>query len=121
MAAWYSVSNLVGAQEWQDEIGLALRRCDRFLVLASRNASGSMWVRRETAFLLNQRRLLGRISVVVLDDSDPADVVWALDTVQHARLRGDFDATCAELLRTWGLGLESSRIHRPFDRFRCGP
>ena len=56
LRAWYSVSNLVNAQEWQEQIGLALRRCDWFLVLTSRNAAESMWVRRETMYALNQRR-----------------------------------------------------------------
>ena len=30
---WYSETNLVGAQQWHDEIGKALERCDWFLII----------------------------------------------------------------------------------------
>ena len=30
---WYSATNILGAQQWQDEIGAALKRCDGFLLL----------------------------------------------------------------------------------------
>lgn len=30
---WYSPVNIQGAQHWQDEIGLALARCDWFLIV----------------------------------------------------------------------------------------
>jgi hypothetical protein len=32
---WYSRTNILGAQQWQDEIGAALQRCDWFVVILS--------------------------------------------------------------------------------------
>ena len=29
---WYSQTNILGAQQWHDEIGEALKRCDWFIV-----------------------------------------------------------------------------------------
>ncbi|MBM3224480.1 MAG: TIR domain-containing protein, partial [Candidatus Tectomicrobia bacterium] len=33
--AWHSQTNIMGAQQWHDEIGAALHRCDWFLVVLS--------------------------------------------------------------------------------------
>ena len=30
---WYSETNLVGTQQWHDEIGKALERCEWFLIM----------------------------------------------------------------------------------------
>ena len=40
---WYSQTNILGAQQWQDEIGKALKRCDWFIVILSPNSVESMW------------------------------------------------------------------------------
>jgi hypothetical protein len=53
--SFYSPFNLIGAQQWQDEILKALQRCDWFVVLLSPDAIDSMWVRRETAYALSDR------------------------------------------------------------------
>ena len=44
---WYSRRNLRGAQQWHDEIGTALARCDWFAVILSPAAVSSRWVKRE--------------------------------------------------------------------------
>src|SRR4051794_37373988 len=41
--AWDSERHLVGAQQWLDQIGLALRRCDWFVVVLTPEAVDSMW------------------------------------------------------------------------------
>ncbi len=43
---FFSPQNIIGAQQWQDEILKALQRCDWFLVLLSPDAVDSMWVIR---------------------------------------------------------------------------
>ena len=58
---WYSRTNIMGAQQWHDEIGAALRRCDWFLLVLSPNAVASMWVKRELIFALQQNRFENRI------------------------------------------------------------
>ena len=47
---WFSESNILGAQQWHDEIGAALVRCDWFIVLLSPDAVSSNWVKRELLF-----------------------------------------------------------------------
>ncbi len=42
---WFSPVNILGAQQWHDEIGAALRRCDWFIVLLSPDAVSSKWVK----------------------------------------------------------------------------
>lgn len=42
---WYSATNIQGAQQWHDEIGSALERCDWFLVVLSPASVQSMWVK----------------------------------------------------------------------------
>ncbi|MGV2387802.1 MAG UNVERIFIED_CONTAM: toll/interleukin-1 receptor domain-containing protein [Microcystis novacekii LVE1205-3] len=49
---WYSETNILGAQQWHDEIGKALRRCDWFIIVLSPDAVDSMWVKRELIFTL---------------------------------------------------------------------
>ena len=44
---WYSQTNIVGAQQWHDEIGAALQRCDWFTIILSPNCVDSLWVKRE--------------------------------------------------------------------------
>ena len=39
---WYSQRNIVGAQQWHDEIGAALHRCDWLLVLLSPSSVDSI-------------------------------------------------------------------------------
>ena len=53
---FYSPHNITGAQQWQNEILIALRRCDWFVVILSPNAINSMWVRREVAYALQDPR-----------------------------------------------------------------
>jgi len=59
---WYSQTNIVGAQQWQDEIGAALQRCDWFAVILSPQSADSMWVKREVSYALQQNRLKTRLS-----------------------------------------------------------
>ena|SRR2546427_2421434 len=53
--------NILGAQQWHDEIGAALRRCDWFVLVLSPNAIESIWVKRELLFSLQQNRFEDKI------------------------------------------------------------
>lgn len=50
---WYSATNIIGAQQWHDEIGEALERCDWFVILLSPASVRSLWVKRELLYALN--------------------------------------------------------------------
>jgi hypothetical protein len=102
---WYSRTNIVGAQQWHDEIGEALRRCDWFLVLVSRASVQSMWVKRELVFALNDSRYEERIIPVVLEKCDVAQLSWTLDGMQFVvQKRRDLPTTVRDVFRCWGQG-----------------
>lgn len=101
---WYSTVNIVGAQQWHDEIGSALRRCDWFVVVLSSNSVESIWVKRELLFALQQNRFVGRIVPVLLEDCDHEKLSWTLSLFQMVDFREDFDTSCRQLLRVWGVG-----------------
>jgi len=43
---WYSDTNILGAQQWHDEIGVALGRCDWLVLVLSPSSVASKWVKR---------------------------------------------------------------------------
>jgi hypothetical protein len=75
---WYSRINIRGAQQWHDEIGAALRRCDWFAVFLSPHSVKSMWVKRELLFALQQSRFEGRIIPILLTPCDVDQLSWTL-------------------------------------------
>lgn len=103
---FYSPSNLLGAQQWQDEILGALQRCDWFAVLLSPHATKSMWVRRETAYALRDRRFDNRIIPLIYRPCELGFLDW-LQVFQFIDFRGDFHEGCRQLLRIWGIGLRT--------------
>jgi len=100
---WHGETNLLGAQQWHDEIGAALRRCDWFAVILSPNAADSMWVRRELRFALDERGLDNKILPVLYQACDLDQLSWTLSSTQMIDFTGDFHTACRALLRTWGL------------------
>lgn len=101
---WYSQHNIVGAQQWQDEIGKALRRCDWFVVVLSPQSVNSMWVKREVSYALAENRLDNRIIPVRYQLADIRDLHWTLSIFQIIDFTGAFHAGSTALLRTRGLG-----------------
>ena len=104
---WFSQANIVGAQQWHDEIGAALERCDWFLVLLSPDAVSSKWVKRELLFALNNDRYQDRIVPIRCRDCDFKQLSWTLDQPEMVDLSGEFMAGCRDLLRIWGIGLRT--------------
>ncbi len=113
---WYSTTNILGAQQWHDEIGSAPARCDWFVLLLSPDAVESVWVKRELLYALNDARYANRIVPVVLADCDPLQLSWTLDAIQRIDLRADFDVACRAILRVWGVGLDEGRLRFPHAR-----
>jgi TIR domain len=101
---WYSETNLIGAQQWHDEIGAALSRCDWFIVLLSPSAVKSPWVKRELMYALRDLRYEGRILPVIHKPCDSSRLSWTLEDFQRIDLSADFEDGCRALLRTWGIG-----------------
>ncbi|MFH0980738.1 MAG: toll/interleukin-1 receptor domain-containing protein [Planctomycetota bacterium] len=102
---WFSRTNLMGAQQWHDEIGRALARCDWFAVILSPASVSSRWVKHELIYVLNNPRYEAHIVPVLYRKCDPAKLSWTLRAFQMVNFvgRGRYEAACRELLRVWGL------------------
>jgi hypothetical protein len=103
---WYSQTNILGAQQWQDEIGAALQRCDWFAIVLSPQSAGSMWVKRELSYALQQNRFENRIVPLTYQPSDFEQLSWTLSLFQMVNFTGTFADGARELLRIWGLGFQ---------------
>ncbi len=79
---WYSRQRILGAAQWHDELGEALRRCDWFVVVLSPRAVGSVWVKRELLFALNERRFEGRIVPLIYQPCEIVQLSWTLPGFQ---------------------------------------
>ena len=101
---WYSETNIVGAQQWHDEIGNALHRCDWFVLVLSPSAVNSKWVKHELVRALNESRYRDRIVPILYRPCDPDKLSWTLKGIQTVDFTGTFGNGCRDLLRVWGLG-----------------
>jgi hypothetical protein len=101
---WYSQTNILGAQQWQDEIGDALQRCDWFAIILSPQSAGSMWVKRELSYALQQNKFENKIIPITYQPSDFERLSWALSLFQMVNFTGSFDDGSRALLRIWGVG-----------------
>jgi hypothetical protein len=101
---WYSRTNITGAQQWHDEIGAALGRCDWFVLVLSKNPVESMWVRRVLMFALQQYRFENRIVPVLTETCDFERLSWVLPSFQFVDFATDRDEGYRQLFRLWGIG-----------------
>jgi hypothetical protein len=103
---WFSRANIVGAQQWHDEIGAALQRCDWFAVVLSPRSVESMWVKRELLKALEQRRFENRIIPILFQPCDHERLSWTLSFFQMIDFTGSFANGLREFLRIWGIGYD---------------
>ena len=107
---WFSPSNIKTAQQWHDEIGRALRRCDWFLVLLSNSSIKSKWVKMELSYALNHSQYDDHIVPVKIDACDHEDLSWTLDVFQMAHLSGSKHDGYTQILNGWGLGFDLTKM-----------
>jgi hypothetical protein len=105
---FYSPLNIVGAQQWHDEIGQALARCDWFMLLLSQNAVRSFWVKHELLYALRSPQYHERIVPLHYKPCDHDRLSWTLRSTQYVDFTGPFEKGGASLLRMWGIGLRRS-------------
>jgi hypothetical protein len=103
---WYSPTSIRGAQQWHDEIGAALKRCDWFLLVLSPQAVKSKWVKRELLFALEQNHFEDKIIPVLFRPCDVKALSWVLPIYQRVDFQQGFEDGCRDLLRIWGVGFE---------------
>jgi hypothetical protein len=104
---WYGPSSIRGAQQWHDEIGDALERCDWFVILVSPNSMKSKWVRRELYFALDEDQYEKSIVPVVIRAGNYRKVSWSFRSYQLVDFTEDFEKGCRALLRIWGIGYQA--------------
>ena len=109
---WYSRTNIVGAQQWHDEIGAALIRCDWFVLILSPNSVESVWVKRELLFALQQNRFEDKILPLLYQPCDFEQLSWTLSIFQMTDFTGSFEQGCRDLFRAWGIGSQLQSRHQ---------
>lgn len=107
--AFYSKRSIKGAQEWHDEIGEALKRCDWFVIVLSPNAVTSLWVKRELLFALQQRRYKAHIVPLLYRACDEVSLSWTLSEAQHVDFTHGFQRGCTDLLAIWDIAMAKAR------------
>ena len=105
---WYSDTNILGSQQWHDEIGAALNRCDWMVLVLSPDSVESIWVKREVLFALMQSRYAEKIVPLVHKNCDFDKLSWVLSQYQMVDFQDDFQNGCKELLRIWDIGYISN-------------
>lgn len=101
--SFYSRKHIAGSQAWHDEIGMALDRCDCFVLVLTPHAVESKWVKYELVYALQEDRYEGRIIPVLLRDCDSRKLSWTLSSTQYIDFRRNFHRGSTALLRLWGL------------------
>ena len=107
LPVWYSRTNIRGAQQWHDEIGAALHRCDWFVLVLSPSAVESIWVKRELLFSLQENRFDNKIVPLLHQDCDYRRLSWTLPSFQMIDFTQAFEQGCRDLLRVWGVGYQA--------------
>jgi hypothetical protein len=101
--SFVSKHSIRGAQQWHDEIGAALKRCDWFIVVLSPESVRSRWVKFELLYALRAGHLTDRIIPVLYKQCDADLLSWTLSSIEWVDFRKDFDEGCRQLLRIWNL------------------
>lgn len=105
IAVWYSETQIIGAQQWHDEIGKGLNRCDWFLLVLSPSAVRSTWVKRELLFALEHSHFNQRIIPAIFRACDMKKLSWTLSSMQNVDFSKSRAVGLSELLRIWGIAV----------------
>jgi hypothetical protein len=97
---WLSEHHIQGGQQWQEEIGAALRRCDFFIVLLTRSSVRSRWVRHEVAWVIDNRRYDERILSILVERCDPSRLNFVLKNLQMIKHK-NVPATMRAIFAPW--------------------
>jgi len=101
--AFFSPRHILGAQQWHDEIGAALKRCDWFLLVLSPQSVASEWVKKELVYALQKNPYRNRIVPILYKKCEADQLSWTLSGFQWVDFQRDFHEGCRDLLRIWGV------------------
>ena len=106
---WYSPTSIMTAQQWQDQIGKALRRCDWFMVLLSTKSVESTWVKRELQYALGHNQYDDHIMPVIIEPCQFEELSWTLELFQMADFTNDENQAYTQILNAWGIGFDQTK------------
>jgi hypothetical protein len=78
---FYSKDDIRSGKEWESVVYKELEGCDKFVLVASLEASNSEWVKREVSWAMAHRR--GRVTVLLIDDVKREFIHHGLPGIQH--------------------------------------
>lgn len=110
---WYSPTNILTAQQWHDEIGKALKRCDWFMVLLSSHSVASKWVKRELHYALRHNQYDNHIMPVIIEDCDYEELSWTLDMFQMTNFTNSEPDAYSQILGAWGMAFDPTNASQP--------
>jgi hypothetical protein len=113
LKVWFSPKHIEGGQQWHDEIGKALNRCDWFLILLSPDAVSSQWVSWELQFAVAEKRYTNKIVPLLLRDCEFKKFSWVLPSIQFIDFRGDPARGFRSLLKVWKLKYQKAAATKP--------
>lgn len=117
---WFSPIHIHGAQQWHDEIGRALDRCDWFIVLLTPASVRSNWVQREYLYALNDARYRSRITPVLIKTCSYQRLSWTIDQIQFVDFRKSRGEGFRRVLQRWGIEMSDASA-KPNRRRRSLP
>lgn len=79
---WFSRTDIRGSQQWHDEIGDALHRCDWFAIILTPNVVESRWAKRELLFALAEDRYDKHIIPLLYEPCAIHQISWVLPQLQ---------------------------------------
>lgn len=100
---WFSRTDIRGSQQWHDEIGEALHRCDWFAVILTPALIESRWAKRELLFALGDDRYDKRIIPLLYAPCAVHRISWVLPQLQMIDFQQNLEDGYQELLQLWGL------------------
>ena len=100
---WYSGTDIVGAQQWHDEIGSALAKCNWLLLVLTPAAVRSEWVKLELFHALDEHRYRKHIIPLLRKPCNLKKLSWTLNSFQRVDFTGNFDEACQQLFRIWNV------------------
>jgi TIR domain len=84
---WFSAEHLAHGQDWYNAIGKALQRCNWLVIVATRTAVRSRWVRHEVTYALQDRRYENRVVPLLFEDCKLHKHFWSLRAIQYLDFR----------------------------------
>ena len=87
IVTWYAKDDIRTAEEWERSIVRGLIECEWFLLVMSRSAAESRWVRSEVHWAFDERQ--GRIIPVMIEECEPIAFHLMMRQIQCIDFRAD--------------------------------